>query len=413
MSPMVWASRFTESYHHELALYNKRVAAGVQPVLPYTNLPLLVGVAAFYLASTLLLRCYMKQRSTPFACRPFKSILLVYNFICVLLAGYVVWGIVWVMLNVPRKFVCNTLVHADIAGDTQHSSFLAHVFWVFYAQKFWEFFDTWFFILRKSFRQVTFLHVFHHCSICLVVGLIIPFDFNGDMYLPILLNAVVHVLMYSHYLVSALGLSTPWKPYLTSMQLLQFITIAVQSGMSLSRGDSCGSPYFAKVLMVVYMGSMLVLFGNFFFHSYILKKPNYPGGGVIKKMEPLQVTRTHSGRVTLDTKGAARVQLPTSFSGGELTYQVTPIGRPMPNLHIAEEEQTELDCSFTLSGGVASKSVSWTVTMVLTSFVSQKPKSSWAPSCCLSPHAQVELTRPVTPAPRSTTPRGANGKKTM
>merc|ERR1719473_1893295 len=88
--------------------------------------------------------------------------------------------------------------------------------------------------------------------------------------------------MYSHYLVAALGLSTPWKPYLTSMQLLQFCLIATQSALSLYRGDACGGPYFGKVLMVAYMGSMLVLFGNFFFHSYVLKKPSAKfGGGVV------------------------------------------------------------------------------------------------------------------------------------
>lgn len=395
-------TRFIDSYNHEVQLFDKRVAAGKQAALPFTALPLLIGVAAAYLAITLILRRYMQQRSAPFACKPFKSILLTYNFICVLLAGYVVWGIGYVLLTTERKFVCNTLAEADTEGEKAHASFLAHVFWVFYAQKFWEFLDTWFFILRKSFRQVTFLHVFHHCSICLVVGLIIPFDFNGDMYLPILLNAVVHVLMYSHYLVSALGLSTPWKPYLTSMQLLQFVTIAVQSGMSLSRGDSCGSPYFAKVLMVVYMGSMLILFGNFFFHSYVLKKPAQFGGGVVKKQEPLQVTKSHSGRSTLDGSGAARVELPAQFSGGELTYQVTPIGRPMPNLHISDEKQTDQECSFSLAGGVANKSVTWTVTMVLT-LMAPKPKPE--PSCCLSPHADVG----TAPKNGNSTPR--SGKK--
>jgi len=396
--PVIWASRFVESYQHETQLYEKRVSEGHQPTLPLTSLPFLFGVGTFYLVFTLALHRYMKQRSGPFVCKPFKSILLVYNAICVVLAGYVVWGIGYVLLTTPRKFVCNALVHADSDGEKFHAGFMAHVFWVFYAQKFWEFLDTWFFLMRKSFRQVTFLHVFHHCSICVVVGLILPFEFNGDMYLPILLNALVHVLMYSHYLVSALGLSTPWKPYLTSMQLLQFVLIAVQSSLSLSHGDSCGSPYFAKVLMVAYMGSMLLLFGNFFFHAYILKKPSASfGGGVVKKMEPLQVTKTHSGRITLDSSGAGVVELPSQFSGGELTYQVTPIGRPMPNLHIADEQQTEQQCTFKLAGGVPDKAVSWTVTMVLT-LLGEKPKPSPTccasnvdaqdPSCCLSPHSQ-------------------------
>ena len=49
------------------------------------------------------------------------------------------------------------------------------VFIMFYLQKFFEFFDTWFFVLRKSARQVSFLHLFHHSSITIVVGFILPF----------------------------------------------------------------------------------------------------------------------------------------------------------------------------------------------------------------------------------------------
>jgi len=55
---------------------------------------------------------------------------------------------------------------------------------------------------------VTFLHLFHHSSITVVVGSILRYDYSGDMFLPILLNSVVHVLMYSHYFVTALGIKT-------------------------------------------------------------------------------------------------------------------------------------------------------------------------------------------------------------
>merc|ERR1719453_1744184 len=245
-------SRFASSYSEQLGLWEQRVAKGTQPAAPLTSIVFLVAANAFYLLFTLVLYLYMKSRPAPCSCRPFKSILLVYNFTCVVLAGYVVWGIARVLIHQPYNFVCNATVLPGSSEDAGYADFMAHVFWVFYAQKFWEFLDTWFFILRKSFRQVTFLHVFHHCSINIVVGLLLPFEFNGDMYLPILLNALVHVMMYSHYLVAALGMSTPWKPYLTSMQLLQFITIACQSTMSLMAGDGCGAPFFGKVLMVIY-----------------------------------------------------------------------------------------------------------------------------------------------------------------
>jgi len=371
------AQRLAQSYSEQDALWQKRVQAGVQPTLPFATTEFLVGANAFYLLFTFALYKFMMYRGEPYKCKPFKGILLFYNFTCVLAAGYVVWGIVYAAMQDGRKFVCNRTVTPGDKDDNGNAAFLAHVFWVFYAQKFWEFLDTWFFILRMSFRQVTFLHVFHHCSINIVVGMLLPFEFNGDMYLPILLNAFVHVLMYSHYLVAALGLPTPWKPYLTSMQLTQFALIATQSAMSMSRGDGCGAPYFGKVLMVAYMISMLTLFGNFFFQTYILKKPSSSLGGVVKKPGPSQMTKSHSGRVTLDPNGSAVVDVPSNFANQELLYQITPIGKPMPNLHVSREPSSN-ESSFALSGGSEGMQVSWTITSVVTLGEAKPPK----PSCC-------------------------------
>jgi elongation of very long chain fatty acids protein 4 len=384
-----------ESYNQAVTLWESRVSAGTQPALPLTSGIFLVCINAFYLGFTFVLYRIMKARAEPLRCKPFKTILLAYNLTCVVLAGYVVFGIVYKMMHSGYRFVGNPLVIPGSSEDDGLAEYMSKVFWVFYAQKFWEFLDTWFFIMRKSFRQVTFLHVFHHCSINIVVGLILPFEFNGDMYLPILLNAFVHVLMYSHYLVSALGLSTPWKPYLTSMQLMQFVTIATQSAMGLSRGDACGAPYFAKILMVAYMGSMLVLFGNFFFRTYILKKPSASSAGVVKRPEPMQITKSMTGRATLDGTGSARIELPDRFaSAKEIHYQVTPVGQPMPNLHISHEPSAG-DCSFGFSGGAPNMSVSWTATMVITLLAEPaKPltccgqlyraENAQDPSCCQS-----------------------------
>merc|ERR1712054_24211 len=100
------------------------------------------------------------------------------------------------------------------------------------------------------------------------------------------------------------------------------------------------------------MGSMLVLFGNFFLQSYVLKKPTARfGGGVVKRIEPVLNTRTYTGRAVLDASGSAQVQLPASCVGDELHYQLTPIGRPMPQLYIAEEPTSEKH-HFTLAGGL-------------------------------------------------------------
>jgi len=375
MSVVQWTM---ESYQRSMQKLEVRVGNGQQPALPLVDNQFLWVSNIFYLGFTFMLYLYMQRRSKPFQCSMFKQILLLYNITCVLAAGYCVWGIAVAHWSRPFKFVCNKVVYPS-GSDGAHAQFVATVFWVFYLQKFWEFLDTWFFILRKSFRQVTFLHIFHHCSINIVVGMILPHDFNGDMYLPILLNAVVHVLMYGHYLASAIGVRTWWKPYLTSLQLIQFCLIAAQSAISLSRGDSCGTPYFAKVLMVSYMASMLLLFGNFFFQSYIMKKPNTKlGGGVFKEPEPIRITRTHTGRATFNAEGKAEIELPSSYTGGDLHYHIMPIGCPMPDMHVLQEP-AEGSRHFVLAGGVQHATATWTVTEVaILMGTRSKPK----PTCC-------------------------------
>mmetsp|Transcript_17300 Transcript_17300/g.27002 ORF Transcript_17300/g.27002 Transcript_17300/m.27002 type:complete len:269 (-) Transcript_17300:60-866(-) len=237
-------------------MQEKRIAAGMQPELRFTDFTSISIAIATYLSITFFLYQFMLKREKGFSLKP---LLVVYNAICVMLAFYVCFGIAkhWVN-NGVHSFVCNK-------EDYSHTGLeLAFVFWCFYAQKFFEFFDTWFFILRRSFRQVSFLHIFHHASIVLVVGLILPRAYSGDIYLPIFLNSFVHVCMYSHYLVSCLGHTTWWKPYLTSMQLIQFVLISCQNLYAWYKGPTCGGPDYSKALLIVYMGSMLFLFGNFF-----------------------------------------------------------------------------------------------------------------------------------------------------
>jgi len=243
--------------------YEQRVEAGTQPDLPFVNAKSLLIGNALYFGITFVLYLIMSRKKTPFGLKP---LIAVYNAICVFLAGYVVYGIIRYKLKHPGNFACNPV---DLSED---GKYLAWIIWVFLAQKFWEFADTWFFILRKSFRQVTFLHLFHHSSITFVIGSIVVYDHNGNMYLPVALNAFVHVLMYSHYLVTVLGMKSWWRHYLTSLQLIQFMIITTQSIVAYIQGPSCGLD-FEKALLTVYMGSMLILFGNFFVRQYIVKEP--------------------------------------------------------------------------------------------------------------------------------------------
>ncbi len=68
----------------------------------------------------------------------------------------------------------------------------------------------------------------------------------------------------------------------------------------------------------------------------------------------------YSGIVVLDARGEAWVQLPNYFEAinRDPRYTLTPVGAPMPNLHIAQEIQGN---RFEIAGGVPGKKVSWRI----------------------------------------------------
>ncbi|MGQ9901351.1 MAG: hypothetical protein ACUVR1_03965 [Fimbriimonadales bacterium] len=76
--------------------------------------------------------------------------------------------------------------------------------------------------------------------------------------------------------------------------------------------------------------------------------------------EPLNA---YSGVVTLDMRGEAWVYLPDYFDAinRDPRYTLTPIGAPMPNLHVATEIQGN---RFKIAGGAPGMRVSWRVEAV-------------------------------------------------
>ena len=71
----------------------------------------------------------------------------------------------------------------------------------------------------------------------------------------------------------------------------------------------------------------------------------------------------YRGNIVLDRNGTARVQLPDYFQdiNRDFQYQLTAIGAPAPDLHIAQEIANN---SFVIGGGPPNTKVSWTVTGV-------------------------------------------------
>lgn len=79
-------------------------------------------------------------------------------------------------------------------------------------------------MLRKKYNQISFLHVYHHSGM-IVLGWIGTRYYPGRIttYVPFI-NSIVHVIMYSYYLISILDKNKNryiWiKKYITLLQMV-------------------------------------------------------------------------------------------------------------------------------------------------------------------------------------------------
>jgi elongation of very long chain fatty acids protein 4 len=173
---------------------------------------------------------------------------------------------------------------------------MAKVIHIFYCSKVLEFGDTVIMCLKKNFHQITFLHVYHHSSIFAIWWIVCFYAPGGESYFSAGLNSFIHVLMYGYYLWSTYakkpeeGRRPRWtepayyKRYVTSLQMLQFACMFVQSNYDLFFSPKYEYPAWIAWILFYYMLTMLALFGNFYFQTYIL-------GGKKKEVKKDATTR--------------------------------------------------------------------------------------------------------------------------
>jgi elongation of very long chain fatty acids protein 7 len=148
-----------------------------------------------------------------------------------------------------------------------------------------ELLDTVFFVLRKKQSQVTFLHVYHHSCTMFFSWAYLKF-LPGEQGVVIgLLNSFVHVVMYTYYLIAALGPRFQkylwWKKYMTWIQLTQFCVMLAYL-ISIIAMD-CKLPKALTFFFVANVVVFLYLFGNFYRQAY--NKPKNVTNGDVKTVK--------------------------------------------------------------------------------------------------------------------------------
>nr|XP_039255418.1 elongation of very long chain fatty acids protein 4-like [Styela clava] len=199
-----------------------------------------------------------------------RPILVAYNFGLVILSVYMVYEFLVTSILSGYSVICQPVDYSDNPLAIR----MAKVCWWYFFSKYIELADTVFFILRKKFNQVSFLHVYHHATMLINWWLAIKYVAGGNSFLIGVINSFIHVIMYSYYGIAAIGPHMQkylwWKKYLTKLQLIQFFIMLVHSA-NILLGD-CDFPKWISGLVVGYQVTLILLFGKFYFDSYRRKK---------------------------------------------------------------------------------------------------------------------------------------------
>lgn len=235
-----------------------------------TDFPSAISIAIAYVTFVVVGSTVFKSNSVP-AIDPYP-LKFVYNVSQIMLCAY---------MTIEAGLMAHRAGYNVMPCNdyNQANPPLANLLWLFYVSKVWDFWDTIFIVIGKKWKQLSFLHVYHHTTIFLFYWLNSHVNYDGDIYLTILLNGFIHTVMYTYYFicmhtkVPETGKSLPiwWKSSLTMMQMIQFVTMMSQACILLFGG--CDKTSLRVVATYfVYILTLLVLFAQFFVSSYMKPK---------------------------------------------------------------------------------------------------------------------------------------------
>ena len=177
---------------------------------PLRNYPLADFRSAFYIAFGYLFFVLVASAIMSLAKGPIKNLYglkFLYNIVQVMLCSYMcIEAGVQAWRHSYTILPCQRFIHATPAmGD---------ILYIFYLSKILDFADTCFIIAEKRWKQLSFLHVYHHFSIFLFYWLNVTVGYDGDVYLTIVLNGLIHTIMVGCFALSGLAISSSFSLYL-------------------------------------------------------------------------------------------------------------------------------------------------------------------------------------------------------
>ncbi|XP_005189660.2 elongation of very long chain fatty acids protein AAEL008004 [Musca domestica] len=170
------------------------------------------------------------------------------------------------------NWFCMPSDYTDFSDDTMQ---LRKLGYLYFLNKLSDLIDTVFFVLNKKYSHISVLHLYHHATMIWGSFLYLNVWFASNITVVGYVNTLVHTVMYFYYFLTSLKMNidlSKWKPRLTTFQLIQFFYFAIRLLIVITH-NTCGLPKFWLWVIFLENVSMIVLFSNFYYKNYILKKP--------------------------------------------------------------------------------------------------------------------------------------------
>lgn len=144
--------------------------------------------------------------------------------------------------------------------------------YLYLLSKYLDFADTLFFVLRKKNSHLSFLHLYHHSVVAFGGSVVfIMYPTMTPMGLFVLLNSLIHTVMYAYYGLAALGPSIQpylwWKKYITQLQISQFIIYLIYFIFFVNLQS--GYNYFILCMGTTQVPFFTYLFVRFYLRTYV------------------------------------------------------------------------------------------------------------------------------------------------
>nr|XP_024218803.1 elongation of very long chain fatty acids protein AAEL008004 [Halyomorpha halys] len=221
------------------------------------------SLMGLYLSFVLVWGPMLMEKREPFN---LSRALILYNAIQVNVSIWLFWEAVDGAWLFKYNFSCEPVDWSE----SKESMRIARGFYIFYLAKISELADTVFFVLRKKYKQITFLHLYHHTGMPMISWGAVKYFPGGHSAFIGLVNSFVHIVMYTYYLFTAMGPKFQkylwWKKYLTTLQLAQFCLTFLHS-MQLLFYD-CGYPRWTVFIVMPNAVFFYYLFNDFYQKAY-------------------------------------------------------------------------------------------------------------------------------------------------